>query len=358
MFKLLKKKLKDAIDKISQKGKEKEEEKTEEVIEGQEKKKEVGEKKKKPRTERKAKTKKTEKKEEKKEGLVKKIVKKVSKKIEISEDDIKDVLWDIQISLLEADVAFEATEKIVEDVKNSLIGKKIEKKNLKEEVEDAFKEAILKILSIQQIDFLKEVEKKKPYVILFLGFNGAGKTTTIAKIGKMLKDRGKKVVFAAGDTFRAASIEQLEIHGKNLGIHVIKHSYGSDPAAVIFDAIKHAEAKGIDVVLADTAGRTHVNTNLMEELKKIVRVNKPDMKILVIDSLTGNDVIEQVKLFDENVGIDGIVMTKVDVYEKGGSIISAVFASQKPILFITTGQEYDDIEVFDREKFVDKLFED
>jgi len=163
------------------------------------------------------------------------------------------------------------------------------------------------------------------------------------------------VVFAAADCWRAAAIEQLEEHGKNLGIKVIKHSYGADPAAVIFDAMKYAEANKIDVVLADTAGRSHANANLMDELKKIIRVNDPDMKILVVDALTGNDVVEQAEYFNNAVGVDGIVMTKVDVYDKGGAILSVVHKVERPILYIGIGQEYNDLKKFSVEEIVNNI---
>jgi len=192
---------------------------------------------------------------------------------------------------------------------------------------------------------------------MFLGFNGSGKTTTIAKVAKLLIKGKHRPVLAAADTFRAASIEQLEFHGDKLGIGVIKQKYGADPAAVVFDARKHAESSGLDVVLVDTAGRMHTNVNLMDELKKIARVNSPDLKILIVDSLTGNDVVEQVRMFDAGVGIDGMILTKMDVNEKGGSVMSACYVSKKPVMFIGTGQGYDDIEEFDPKKFVSKLLD-
>ncbi len=344
MFGLLKRKLKDAISKISKKVEKKgEERRREEKVEKKIEKLEPEERKGK---------------EKRKEGIVKKIKKRVSKEIEIAEEDIKDILWNVQLSLLEADVAYEATEKICEGVKRELIGKKVKKGEIERAVKRAFQDAMLKILTRPaEIDIFSLCEKKKPFVIVFLGFNGSGKTTTIAKIAKLFLERGKKVVFAAGDTFRAASIEQLEEHGKALGVRVIKHRYGADPAAVVYDAIKHAKARGIDVVLADTAGRAHTNAALMEELKKICRVNKPDLKILVMDSLTGNDVVEQAKMFDREIGVDCMVMTKVDVYEKGGSIISAAYAINKPVLFLGYGQGYDEIKPFNPEEFVKNLLE-
>ncbi len=328
MFGVLKKKLKEAVERIAKKAGKKEKEA------------ETG---KKPVT---------------KSGVVKKIVKKVSKKIEISEEDINSVLWDVQLSLLQADVALRTAEELCESVKKELVGKKIEKNRVEEAVVASFKHAIRKLAALKAPDLEKLIKAKKPFLIVFLGFNGSGKTTTIAKIAYLLKNKGFSVVLAAADTFRAASIEQLEEHGRKLGVKVIKHGYGADPAAVVFDAVKHARARGIDVVLADTAGRAHTNAALMEELKKIVRVNKPDFKILVLDALTGNDIVEQAKMFDEALNVDAIVFTKVDVCEKGGSILSALHAIKKPVLFLGTGQSYEDLERFDAEKFAEELFEE
>ena len=178
-------------------------------------------------------------------------------------------------------------------------------------------------------------------------------TTNLAKLAHRLKKY--KPVLAAGDTFRAASIEQLEEHGKRLGVDVVKHRYGADSAAVIFDAMRHASAKGSKLVLADTAGRSHINTNLMDELKKVCRVNKPDLKVLVLDALTGNDIYEQARLFNESVGVDAIILTKTDVYEKGGAALSAAYTIKKPILFLGSGQNYDDLVEFDAEKIVKNL---
>ncbi|NOZ81974.1 MAG: signal recognition particle-docking protein FtsY [Candidatus Micrarchaeota archaeon] len=282
--------------------------------------------------------------------------KKVTEK-KISEGDIEDILWEFQLGLLESDVAPEVAEKICDDIKKSLVGKSVPRKSVERTVRSTVEKSIFEILDVGALDIVKSIRRKKPFLIVFLGFNGSGKTTTLAKIGKFLKDRGFSVVFAAADTFRAAAIQQLEEHGKRLGIKVIKQNYGSDPAAVVYDAVEHAKARGIDVVLADTAGRSHVNSNLMEELKKIVRVNKPDIKILVLDSLSGNDVVEQARLFDEAVGVDALVFTKMDVYDKGGALLSAVFVSRKPVLFIGTGQGYGDLESFDPKKTVSALLE-
>jgi fused signal recognition particle receptor len=188
-----------------------------------------------------------------------------------------------------------------------------------------------------------------------IGVNGAGKTTTLAKIVHLLKKEGLTVVVAASDTFRAAAIDQLKEHTDRLDVKLISQGYGADPAAVAFDAIKHAESKGIDVVLIDTAGRLHSNTNLMAELEKVVRVAKPDMKIFIGEAITGNDCVEQAKVFNDLVGIDAIILSKADIDEKGGAAISVSYVTGKPILFLGMGQTYDDLVPFDKEKIIASL---
>ena len=300
--------------------------------------------------------KKTEEKPKKKIGILQKIRRKVTEK-KLEEDDVKDILEEMKTGLIESDVALDVAEKIVNDLRANLVGKFIKRKEIEKIIKESFRKSILEILDVETFDLLKKVKSKKPFLIIFLGFNGAGKTTSIARIGYMLKQKGFSCVFAAADSWRAAAIEQLEEHGRNLGIEVIKHKYGADPAAVIFDAVKHAESKNIDVILADTAGRSHANVNLVDELKKIVRVNKPDLKILVLDALTGNDIYDQCKTFNDAVGIDAMILTKADVYEKGGAALSASHTMNKPIIFFGVGQNYEDLEKFDAEKIVEKLLE-
>ena len=162
-------------------------------------------------------------------------------------------------------------------------------------------------------------------------------------------------VLAAGDTFRAASIEQLKKHGEKLGVRVVAHDYGSDPAAVGFDAVAYAKKHNIDVVLIDTAGRMHTAKNLLKEMEKIVRVCKPDIKLFIGESITGNDAVEQVKSFDWAIGIDGMILSKADIDEKGGTALSLGYATKKPILFLGTGQEYKNLEPFKKEIFIEKL---
>ena len=274
----------------------------------------------------------------------------------IDENILDKIMPELERALLENDAAFNVVENISESVKKDLLGKSIKRGGVEKEIKESLRKSILNILKYKPINLIEEIEiSEKPYTIIFVGFNGVGKTTTIAKIANMLKKHGIGSVLVAGDTFRAASIEQLEVHAKNLDMPVIKQKYGTDPAAVIFDGKNYAAARNMKAVLCDTAGRVHTNTNLMDELKKICRVNKPDMKILILDSLTGNDIYEQSKLFNDAVGVDAIILTKADVYEKGGAALSAAYTIQKPILFLCTGQEYDDIIKFNPDEIVDNI---
>jgi fused signal recognition particle receptor len=206
------------------------------------------------------------------------------------------------------------------------------------------------------LDFDLFVQKaNKPVKILFVGVNGTGKTTSIAKVAKYLMDHSYSVVLAAGDTFRAGAIEQLEVHADKLGIKIVKHKTGGDPAAVIFDAIEYAKAHNKDIVLADTAGRLHTNINLMDQMRKIVRVTKPDLLIFVDEAIAGNDAVERARLFNESVPIGGSILTKTDADAKGGSAISIAYITGKPVLFLGVGQGYPDLVKFEPHWLVDRL---
>jgi fused signal recognition particle receptor len=295
--------------------------------------------------------------EKPKKGFFKKIAEKFVKKVvekKLSSEDVGPILEELKTGLIESDVAYDVAEKIRGDMMKSLVGREIKRGKEKEVVVEALKNSLLEILTVPEIDLENIAREKKPVVLVFLGFNGSGKTTSLAKVGNFLIGKGYSCVFAAADTFRAGSEEQLEEHAKKIGVKVVKHKYGADPAAVVFDAIEHAKASGINFVLADTAGRAHTNKNLMDQMKKIVKVNKPDVKILVVDSLTGNDALIQAKEFGE-IGVDGVIFTKVDVNEKGGAILSVTHELKKPILFLGLGQEYKDFEKFDKEKFVNLI---
>lgn len=273
----------------------------------------------------------------------------------ISEKDLEEHLWNLQIALLECDVALPVAEEIVSKLKNSLIGMKVDRFG---NIWPLIKDTMTKILKEFMItmDFLSLVNSKKPFVIMFVGVNGTGKTTTIAKIGKYLMDNGLRIVFACSDTFRAGAEEQLEVHANRLGVKLIKHRYGADPAAVAYDAISYAKSNNVDVVLIDTAGRMQTDRGLMDELKKIHRVAKPDLTIFVGDSLTGNDALNQAQEFNKFVPIDAIVLTKIDADAKGGAAISIAHALKKPIIFLGIGQGYNDLIKFNPEWIIKNIF--
>jgi fused signal recognition particle receptor len=275
----------------------------------------------------------------------------------IDDSKLDELLWDLEMGLLEADVAYSVIDSIKKDVKQEIKRVPFDKGKAGELVETILKNAIGHVLKANNFDFNKFIEeKKKPVVLMFVGVNGTGKTLSIAKIAYQLHKNGTSCVMAAGDTFRAGAIEQLTIHADRLGVKIVKHGPGSDPAAVAFDAIEHAKAKHKDVVLLDTAGRMQTNSNLMDEMAKIKRVAKPDMIIFVGDALSGNDAVEQAKRFNEVVGIDGVILTKVDADAKGGSSLSIAYTIGKPLLFIGVGQEYKDQIPFDPEWMIKNIF--
>jgi len=289
--------------------------------------------------------------EEEKKGFFKKVSDAFTTKT-LSESKFEEIFWELEVALLESNVALSVIEKIKEDMKAELVEKKLRRSALAETVASSLRKGIDDVLSQEQLDFFSEIKKKQPFVICFFGINGSGKTTSIAKLANILKKKGFSCVLAAADTFRAAAIDQLQKHGDRIGVKVIRQEYGADAAAVAYDAIEYAKAKRVDVVLIDTAGRSHSNVNLMDELKKIIRVANPDMKIFVGDSLTGNDMVEQAQKYAETTGIDGIILAKADVDEKGGATISAAYVTKKPVIFIGTGQGYDDLEEFDKAKVI------
>ncbi len=279
---------------------------------------------------------------------------KIPKKIKVSEKDFEIYSEELKMLLLENNVAFEVAEKIIKELELDIVGKEFLKKEIESQIIDSLKDIIEKIL-IDPFKIEDRIKTKKPYVILFCGINGTGKTTTIAKIAKSLQDKNLSCVMAAADTFRAASIEQIKKHAEKLGLKLISHDYGSDPASVGFDAVKYAEKNRIDSVLIDTAGRMHSEKNLLKELEKIKRVCKPDLKIFVGEAITGNDSVEQIKSFDWAIGIDGIILTKADTDEKGGTALSLGYITKKPILYLGTGQTYKDLTPFDKKKFIEEL---
>ncbi|MBI5797526.1 signal recognition particle-docking protein FtsY [Candidatus Woesearchaeota archaeon] len=297
--------------------------------------------------------KKEELKEEKK-GLFSKIAQTITTK-KISSAQFDALFWDLEVELLESNVAFEVIEKIKEDLKKNLVDTPLKRGEVEKIIQESLKQSIEEVLDFPHFDFIKKVKEKKPFVIAFLGVNGSGKTTSIAKIAYLLKKNNLSCVLAAADTFRAASIQQLEEQGNKVGVKVIKHDYGSDPAAVGFDTVKYAKQKGIDVVLIDTAGRQHSNSNLRDEMKKIIRVVQPDLKLYIGEMIAGNDCIDQIKDFDEAINIDGVILSKADIDEKGGTAISVSYVTKKPIYFIGIGQELADIKVFDKKEIIQSL---
>jgi len=265
----------------------------------------------------------------------------------------------LRTQLLESDVSYTVTQKILDDIKSTIVGKKVKRgEDIEQVVLKTLKKSISEILERNKgIDILEEVKKgQKPYVIVFFGVNGVGKTTTIAKVGYLLKSAGYKVLIAACDTFRAAAQEQLEYHAKKLSLEIVKGKYGSDPASVAFDAIQKAKNQGFDVVLIDTAGRMHTDKNLVDELRRIVRISKPHLKILIIDALTGNDALEQAKYFENSVGYDTVILTKVDADVKGGIVLSLVYGLNKPVSYLGIGQDYDKLIKMDPSWVIEKLF--
>lgn len=278
----------------------------------------------------------------------------------ISEKDIDDVMFELELSLLEGDVAMEVAEKIINSVKEDLVGRKIKRRNdVAEFTREALKKAISDILDVEGKDIkelVKNRENGEPVKLMFVGINGTGKTTTIAKIATYFMKENYNSVIAASDTFRAGAIEQITHHADKIGVKIIKHQRGADPAAVAYDAVEHAKAKDKDLVLIDTAGRMQTNVNLMDEMKKIKRVVNPDMIIYVGDALTGNDAVEQAHKFDEAVGVDGIILTKADADARGGAALSIGYIIHKPILFLGVGQAYEDIMEFKPEWMVNQIF--
>ncbi len=278
----------------------------------------------------------------------------------LKESVLDDLLHDLELSLLEADVALPVAEELTKKVRDSLKGKRVDKDfEIEDAVRLALKAAVKEVLSEQLLSLNERIKAKPPpFVIMFVGINGGGKTTAIAKLANRMQKRGLSCVLAAGDTFRAGAIEQLTIHAEKLGCKIIKHQEGSDPAAVAFDAIEHAKARKKDVVLIDTAGRMQTNTNLMDEMKKIKRVAKPDLVVFVGDSLAGSDAVEQAKRFNDAVGIDAVILTKIDADSKGGAALSIAKTIGKPIAYISLGQEYDEFRRFDPDWMVSRIFGD
>jgi fused signal recognition particle receptor len=276
----------------------------------------------------------------------------------LSDDTIDTVLEDLEIALLQSDVALPVVDRIRKDVRKELSGKKLKwGADAEAAIRSSFEHSVRSILAQPPIDLLARIraQEPRPFIILMVGVNGTGKTTTVAKLAHWLSQQQMSVVIAAGDTFRAGAIEQLLVHGERLGIKVVRQQEGSDPAAVAFDAVAHARARHLDVVLVDTAGRQHTNENLVEEAKKIRRVVQPHLTLFVGDALSGNDTLEQAKQFQKALGIDGLILTKLDADAKGGAALSATYVTKKPLVFVGVGQGYEDLRPFDADWMIRRL---
>jgi fused signal recognition particle receptor len=282
---------------------------------------------------------------------------------ELSEKDLDESLFDLNIALLESDVSQEVIDDLSQQLKDNLVGMKLQKNETTEQIiastlKDNFSKILAKAGSVDLISAINSKKQRKggPFKIVFLGINGTGKTTTVAKVANLLKKSGFSIVIAAADTHRAGAIEQITSHAEKLSIKVISQRYGADPSAVSRDALEYASKHYIDVVLIDTAGRMQTAKNLMDEIGKIVKVIKPDIKLFVGDSLSGNDTINQAREFFSYTEFDGAILTKTDADAKGGSAISISYITSKPIIYLGVGQGYDDIIGFNRERFVETIF--
>jgi len=271
---------------------------------------------------------------------------------------LENVLWELELALLESDVSMEAVEMLKEGLTRRLVGTRVlRRREITPTIVKALKASLVELLRREAYDPETLLARRdEPLVIAFVGVNGTGKTTAIVRLARWFQQRSRSVVLAAGDTFRAGAIEQLEIHAQRLGCRLIKHRSGSDPAAVAYDAVEHARAKRRDVVLIDTAGRMQTNRNLMNEMRKIQRVAKPELVFFVGDALAGNDAVEQARQFHDAVGIDAVILTKLDVDAKGGAALSIASAIGRPIAFVGIGQDYDDLMPFDAAWVVERIF--
>jgi len=295
-----------------------------------------------------------------KEGLSKthqSLVNKVDQLVAGKKKIDDNLLTELEEILITSDIGVKTTQELMDQVTAKVRRKELEdadllKKNLQEE--------IFRILQRQEKPL--DVSLTRPFAIMVIGVNGTGKTTTIAKMARKYKAQGKSVLLAAADTFRAAAVEQLEIWGQRVGCEIIKQKSGADPSAVVFDALRAAQARGIDVLIVDTAGRLHTKVNLMEELKKIQRImarelpGAPHEILLVLDATTGQNAIAQARMFNEAVGVTGIVLTKLDGTAKGGIIIGISDQLKIPLRYIGIGERLDDLRDFNARDFVEALF--
>jgi fused signal recognition particle receptor len=297
-----------------------------------------------------------------KEGLAKTHLSLVSKIEELLANRSRvddEFIEDLEEVLILSDLGVATTQRIVESLQEKVKRKELEdpaqvKYHLKREVQEI----------LQGSEKTLELDRTQPFVILVIGVNGTGKTTSIGKMASKFKALDKEVMLVAGDTFRAAAIEQLEVWGERTGCEVVKHTSGADPSAVMYDAMQAAKSRNIDVVIADTAGRLHTKKNLMEELKKIVRIisrelpGAPHEILMVVDATTGQNAISQAQLFHEGVGLTGLILTKLDGTAKGGIVVSIAHDLKIPVAFIGIGEKVEDLREFNANEFAEALFED
>jgi fused signal recognition particle receptor len=289
-------------------------------------------------------------------GIITRLKSIVSPEITIREEEASPVWSELELALLESDVSLATTEHLIASMKSKIIGKRVARDRIRDVIREEIASSLKEVLSKQAPDLTSIIKAKKsqglPMVMLFVGPNGMGKTTAIARLAARLKGQGHSIVLAAADCFRAAAVEQLKEHADKLGVSLISRGYGVDPTSVAFDAVAHAKSKGIDVVLVDTAGRQETSESLIREMEKMSRVLKPDLKVFVAEAIAGKSVVEQVKKFDKTVGLNGIILTKLDCDAKGGGALSIVYETGLPIMFLGVGQEYDDLLAFDADWIV------
>ncbi|MFX1285383.1 MAG: signal recognition particle-docking protein FtsY [Promethearchaeota archaeon] len=287
---------------------------------------------------------------------------------EINDNNIKKAIREFELLLISNDVSLTVAKQISKELRIKMLGRRAKRfSDLSKMIPVFAKPIILEIITPKKaIDLLEVLEnhkktssqtsEKSPLIFLFLGINGTGKTTSIAKLAYLLKNKGYHVVLAASDTFRSGAQEQLKVHAEKIGVKLIRGKYGSDSAAVAYDAIAHAKARYADAVIIDTSGRMAVNQDLMEEMKKIHRVTKPDYTILVVDALAGNDATKQAKDFHKEIPLNGIILAKMDADARGGALISVTYITGGvPVLFLGTGQKYTDFELFQPENYINQL---
>ncbi|GAB4262182.1 MAG: signal recognition particle-docking protein FtsY [Deferrisomatales bacterium] len=287
------------------------------------------------------------------EGFVQKVDRVLFGRREIDADTLEE----LEEALVTADLGVRTADRLIEEIRDKVGRKELTRADA---LREHLRAAVLDILKADEGHF--ELGPERPQVLMVVGVNGVGKTTTIGKIAAQHRAQGHKVILAAADTFRAAAIEQLEIWGERVGAQVIRHQHGADPGAVAFDAVEAAKARGADLVIVDTAGRLHTKAHLMEELKKVKRVigkalpGAPHEVLLVLDATTGQNAINQARIFREAVGVDAIALTKLDGTAKGGVIVGICGELKIPVQYIGIGEKVDDLRPFDARAFVDALF--